>query len=48
MHLRGWKDSPEGHEDHHHDIDTKYVGTVEGDDVKLSMNADAAPKTEAA
>lgn len=42
------KDSPEGHKDHHHYIDTKYVGAVEGDVVKLSVNADAVPKTEAA
>ncbi|MDA9469862.1 DUF2171 domain-containing protein [Bradyrhizobium sp. CCBAU 53415] len=34
--------------DHHHYIDTKYVGAVEGDIVKLSVNADAVPKTEAA
>jgi hypothetical protein len=42
------KDSPEGHKDHHHYIDTKYVGAVEGDVVKLSVNADAVPKSEAA
>ena len=42
------KDSPEGHKDHHHYIDTKYVGAVEGDTVKLSVNADAVPKQEAA
>ncbi|TYO67301.1 DUF2171 domain-containing protein [Bradyrhizobium hipponense] len=42
------KDSPEGHKDHHHYIDRKYVGAVEGDVVKLSLNADAVPKTEAA
>jgi hypothetical protein len=42
------KDSPDGHKDHHHYIDTKYVGAVEGDIVKLSVNADAVPKTEAA
>ena len=42
------KDSPEGHKDHHHYIDTKYVGAVEGDIVKLSVNADAVPKQEAA
>ena len=39
--------SPEGHKDHHHYIDKKYVGAIEGDVVKLSMNADAIPKTEA-
>jgi hypothetical protein len=39
--------SPEGHKDHHHYIDKKYVGAVEGEVVKLSMNADAIPKTEA-
>lgn len=40
------KDSPPGHEDHHHYIDRKLVGAVEGDTVKLSVNADAVPKTE--
>src|SRR3954463_7554872 len=29
-------DSPAGHEDHHHYIDTQLVGAVEGDIVKLS------------
>jgi hypothetical protein len=38
------KDSPVGHQDHHHYIDRKLVGSVEG--VKLSINADAVPKTE--
>jgi hypothetical protein len=42
------KDSPSGHEGHHHYIDKKLVGAVEGDVVKLSVNADAVPKTEAA
>lgn len=41
------KDSPAGHEGHHHYIDKKLVGAVEGDTVKLSVNADAVPKTEA-
>lgn len=41
------KDSPEGHKDHHHYIDKKLVGSVEGDVVKLSLNADVVPKTEA-
>lgn len=41
------KDSPAGHEGHHHYIDRKLVGAVEGDVVKLSVNADAVKKTEA-
>jgi len=40
------KDSPAGHEGHHHYIDRKFVGAVEGDIVKLSVNADAVPRTE--
>mgnify|MGYP000247534941 CR=1 FL=1 len=40
------KDSPAGHEGHHHYIDRKHVGSVEGDTVKLSVNADSVPKTE--
>ena len=40
------KDSPSGHEGHHHYIDRQLVGSVEGDIVKLSVNADAVPKTE--
>lgn len=40
------KDSPAGHEGHHHYIDQKFVGAVEGDTVKLSVNADAVPKSE--
>ena len=40
------KDNPPGHEGHHHYIDKKLVGTVEGDVVKLSVNGDAAPRTE--
>ena len=40
------KDSPAGHEGHHHYIDKQLVGAVEGDIVKLSVNADAVPKTE--
>ena len=40
------KDSPAGHADHHHYIDKKLVGAVEGDTVKLSVNADAVPKSE--
>ena len=40
------KDSPEGH--NHHYIDKKLVGAVEGDTVKLSVNADAVPKKESA
>jgi len=40
------KDSPTGHQDHHHYIDLQLVGAVEGDIVKLSVNADAIPKYE--
>jgi hypothetical protein len=40
------KDSPAGHEGHHHYIDKKLVGSVEGDVVKLAVNADAVPKSE--
>ena len=40
------KDSPEGHKGHHHYIDRQLVGAVEGDIVKLSLNADAVPRTE--
>ena len=42
------KDSPAGHQGHHHYIDRKLVGAVEGDVVKLSVNADAVPRTEEA
>jgi hypothetical protein len=38
------KDSPPGHEDHHHYIDRQLVGAVEGDIVKLSVDADEAQK----
>ncbi len=41
------KDSGPGHEGHHHYIDLQLVGAVEGDTVKLSVNADAVPKQEA-
>ena len=40
------KDNPSGHKDHHHYIDRQLVGAVEGDIVKLSVNADAVPKEE--
>jgi hypothetical protein len=40
------KDSPAGHHGHHHYIERKLVGAVEGDVVKLSINADAVPKSE--
>jgi hypothetical protein len=40
------KDSGAGHESHHHYIDRKLVGAVEGEIVKLSINADSVPKTE--
>ncbi len=39
-------DNPAGHEGHHHYIDRKLVGSVEGDVVKLSVNASSAPETE--
>jgi hypothetical protein len=38
------KDSPSGHQDHHHFIDKRLVGSVEGDIAKLSVNADEALK----
>ena len=38
--------SAAGHEGHHHYIDKKLVASVEGDAVKLSVNADAVPKSE--
>jgi hypothetical protein len=40
------KDSPTGHQGHHHYIDLQLVGAVEGDIVKLSVNADAIPEYE--
>lgn len=40
------EDSGAGHEGHHHYVDRKLVGAVEGDFVKLSINADSVPKTE--
>ena len=40
------KDSGAGHKDHHHYIDRQLVGSVEGDTVKLSCNADAIPRHE--
>lgn len=39
-------DNPAGHQDHHHYIDRKLVGSVEGDVVKLSVNASSVPKME--
>ena len=42
------KDSPPGHEGHHHYIDRGLVGAVEGNVVKLSVNADAVPRQEQA
>jgi len=41
------KDNPAGHQGHHHFIDRKLVGSVEGDTVKLSVDA-ASLKTEEA
>jgi hypothetical protein len=40
------KDSAGTHQGHHHYVDLKLVGAVEGDIVKLSLNADAVPKSE--
>lgn len=40
------KDNPAGHQDHHHYIDMQLVGAVEGDVVKLSVNASSVPETE--
>lgn len=40
------KDSPAGHEGHHHYIDSQLVGSVEGEVVKLSVNASEAVKQE--
>jgi len=40
------KENPKGHKVHHHYIDKNLVGSVEGDIVKLSLNADAVPKQE--
>jgi len=40
------KDSGPGHGDHHHYIDRQLFGAVEGNVVKLSVNADAVPRTE--
>jgi hypothetical protein len=40
------KDSPAGHQGHHHFIDRELVGAVEGNIVKLSVNADQVPKFE--
>ena len=41
------KDSSAGHhQGHHHFIDLQLVGAVEGDIVKLSVNADQIPKLE--
>ena len=42
------KDSTAGHQGHHHFIDRGLVGAVEGNIVKLSVNADAVPKSEQA
>ena len=39
-------DSGAGHEGHHHFIDRQLVGAVEGNVVKLSVNADAVPISE--
>jgi hypothetical protein len=39
------QDSPPGHPGHHHFIDLQ-LGSVEGDVVKFSVNADAVPRFE--
>lgn len=38
------KDSPSGHQGHHHFIDKQLIGSIEGDIAKLSINADEALK----
>lgn len=40
-------DNPASHKDHHHYIDRKLVGSVEGDVIKLSVNASSVSKMEA-
>jgi len=40
------KDSSAGHQGHHHYIEKQLVGAVEGDIVKLSVNAEEAFKRE--
>ena len=40
------KDSSAEHQGHHHYIEKQLVGSVEGDIVKLSVNADEALKRE--
>jgi hypothetical protein len=40
------KDNLPGHQDHHHFIDRELVDTVEGDVIKLSIEADAVPQYE--
>jgi hypothetical protein len=40
------KDSSAGHQGHHHYIEKQLVGAVEGDIVKLSVNAEEALKRE--
>ena len=40
------QDSGAGHQGHHHFIDRELVGAVEGNIVKLSVNADAVPRQE--
>ena len=40
------KDSSAGHQGHHHYIEKQLIGAVEGDIVKLSVNAEEALKRE--
>ena len=40
------QDNQSQHKDHHHFIDCGLVDSVEGDQVKLSVSADAVPKYE--
>lgn len=40
------KDNSPGHEGHHHYIDKKLVGSVEGGVIRLKVAGDAAPRTE--
>jgi hypothetical protein len=40
------KDNPPGHEGHHHYIAKDLVGSIDGDVIRLTVNGDAAPRTE--
>ena len=41
------QDNPAGHQGHPHFVDSKLVGSVDGDVVKLSVDAAAVPTEEA-